>query len=68
VELSSASDFWRGAVAAATWLRHPAATNMPENHLVLATRYQSSRWQDAIADTLEACAPQKALALAVKNG
>jgi hypothetical protein len=44
------------------------------NELCLATaefvfgqQYESSRWQNAIAGTLQACAPQKALALGAKH-
>jgi len=44
------------------------------NELCLATaesvfgqHYKSSRWQNTIAGTLQACAPQKALALGTKH-
>jgi len=45
----------------ACWLWHSAATNFPCYQLnsLWAQQYKSSRWQNAIASTLQACAPRR---------
>jgi hypothetical protein len=50
-------------------LQHSAATNFLVLPAEFASRqhYKSSRWQSAIAGTLQACALQKALALGAKH-
>jgi len=68
VELCSASDFWGAhacGVLVAAFCRNELSLLLAE--FALGQQYKSSRRQNAIASTPQACAPQKALALGAKH-
>jgi hypothetical protein len=59
-------NFW-GARASGVLVAAFCSNQLPSGENSSSVRIASSRWQNAIAGTLEACAPQKALAVGIKR-